>query len=205
MFFPRLYQFERGHAAAAGRAQVTMDGNQALAYGLIAGGVRYGAGYPITPWSSIMEILRTELPKYGGLFVQAEDELGAVSMALGFSYAGNLAVTGSAGPGISLEDGSDRLGVDGGDSADCRERPARRAEHRPADERRAKRSCIRRFLAGTATVRASCSRPRQWRIVSTSRSRRRGIARKYSTPVFILSDSSLATRIEAFDEPDSRK
>jgi 2-oxoglutarate ferredoxin oxidoreductase subunit alpha len=36
-----------------------MDGNQALAYGLLAGGVRYGAGYPITPWSSVMEILRT--------------------------------------------------------------------------------------------------------------------------------------------------
>ena len=60
-----------------------MDGNQALAYGLIAGGVRYGAGYPITPWSSVMEILRSELPKYGGIFVQAEDELASVSIALG--------------------------------------------------------------------------------------------------------------------------
>src|SRR5260370_19624484 len=80
-----------------------MDGNQALAYGLIAGGVRYGAGYPITPWSSVMEILRSEFPKYGGLFVQAEDELAAVSLALGFSYSGSLAVTGSAGPGISLK------------------------------------------------------------------------------------------------------
>ena len=85
------------------RAQITMDGNQALAYGLIAAGVRYGAGYPITPWSSVMEILRSELPKYGGMFVQAEDELGAVSMALGFSFSGYLAVTGSAGPGISLK------------------------------------------------------------------------------------------------------
>ena len=80
-----------------------MDGNEALAYGLIAGGVRFGAGYPITPWSSIMELLRRELPKYGGLFVQTEDELAAISMALGSSYAGHLAVTGSAGPGISLK------------------------------------------------------------------------------------------------------
>ena len=98
-----LYHFEPGEASASGRAQITMDGNQALAYGLIAGGVRYGAGYPITPWSSVMEILRSEFPKYGGLFVQCEDELGAVSMALGFSYSGNLAITGSAGPGISLK------------------------------------------------------------------------------------------------------
>src|SRR5256714_10677745 len=80
-----------------------MDGNTALACGLIAAGIRYGAGYPITPWSSVMEILRRELPKYGGIFVQAEDELGAVSLALGFSFSGNLAVTGSAGPGISLK------------------------------------------------------------------------------------------------------
>src|ERR1700748_1683763 len=97
-----LYQFDKSEKAG-GRAPITMDGNQALAYGLIAGGVRFGAGYPITPWSSVMEILRRELPKYGGIFVQAEDELGAVSIALGFSYSGYLAVTGSAGPGISLK------------------------------------------------------------------------------------------------------
>ena len=125
---------------AGGRAQITMDGNQALAYGLIAAGVRFGAGYPITPWSSIMEILRRELPKYGGIFVQAEDELGAVSIALGFSYAGYLAVTGSAGPGISLK--TEAIGW-----ASMAEMPliivqraARRPEHRLADQRRAERS-----------------------------------------------------------------
>jgi Pyruvate:ferredoxin oxidoreductase and related 2-oxoacid:ferredoxin oxidoreductases, alpha subunit len=45
------YRFEH-IPRASGRAQITMDGNQAIAYGLIAGGVRFGAGYPITPWSS---------------------------------------------------------------------------------------------------------------------------------------------------------
>src|SRR5467141_3533992 len=50
--------------------QVVMTGNDALAFGLIAAGVRFGAGYPITPWSDVMEILRRELPKYGGTFVQ---------------------------------------------------------------------------------------------------------------------------------------
>src|SRR6266581_989446 len=62
--------------------QVVMNGNEALAYGLIAAGVRFGAGYPITPWSDVMEILRRELPKYGGTFVQCEDEIAAISMAL---------------------------------------------------------------------------------------------------------------------------
>ena len=50
-----------------------------------------------------MELLRRELPKYGGTFVQTEDEIAAVSMAIGASYAGRVAVTGSSGPGISLK------------------------------------------------------------------------------------------------------
>src|SRR6266581_2380538 len=45
--------------------QVVMTGNEALGYGLIAAGVRFVAGYPITPWSDVMELLRRELPKYG--------------------------------------------------------------------------------------------------------------------------------------------
>jgi 2-oxoglutarate ferredoxin oxidoreductase subunit alpha len=83
--------------------QVVMNGNEALACGLIAAGVRFGAGYPITPWSDIMELLRRELPKYGGTFVQCEDEIASVSMAIGAGYAGRVAVTGSSGPGISLK------------------------------------------------------------------------------------------------------
>src|SRR5205807_3489660 len=83
--------------------QVVMNGNEALGYGLIAAGVRFGAGYPITPWSDIMELLRRELPKYGGTFVQCEDEIASISMALGGSYAGRVSVTGSSGPGISLK------------------------------------------------------------------------------------------------------
>jgi len=80
-----------------------MTGNDALGYGLIAAGVRFGAAYPITPWSDIMELLRRELPKYGGTFVQCEDEIASVCMALGSGWAGQVAVTGSSGPGISLK------------------------------------------------------------------------------------------------------
>src|SRR5256714_1967087 len=83
--------------------QVVMNGNEALALGLIAAGVRFGAGYPITPWSDVMEILRRELPKYGGTFVQCEDEIASISMAIGAGYAGRIGVTGSSGPGISLK------------------------------------------------------------------------------------------------------
>ena len=87
----------------AHQEQITLNGNQAIAYGALAAGVRFGAGYPITPWSSIMETLRAELPKFGGVFVQAEDEIAAVSMAIGASYADRVAITGTSGPGLSLK------------------------------------------------------------------------------------------------------
>ncbi|MCK6501757.1 MAG: 2-oxoacid:acceptor oxidoreductase family protein, partial [Nitrospira sp.] len=96
-----LFRFMEGQKR--GGKQVVMNGNEAIAYGLIAAGVRFGAGYPITPWSDIMELLRRELPKYGGTFIQCEDEIASVSMAIGASYAGRVAITGSSGPGIALK------------------------------------------------------------------------------------------------------
>src|ERR1700686_2683119 len=194
------YQFEH-IPKTGGRAQITMDGNQALAYGLIAGGVRYGAGYPITPWSSIMEILRSEFPKYGGIFVQAEDELGAVSLSLGFSYSGYLAVTGSAGPGISLK--TEAIGW-----ASMAEIPllvvnVQRGGPSTGLPTNVEQSDLYQAVFGShgdsPRVVLAASNVEDCFYVALEAAR---IARKYSTPVFILSDSSLATRIEAFDEPD---
>ena len=98
-----LETFRFAEAKKKDGQQVVMNGNEALAYGLIAAGVRFGAAYPITPWSDIMELLRRELPKYGGTFVQCEDEIASISMAIGAGWAGRVAVTGSSGPGISLK------------------------------------------------------------------------------------------------------
>src|SRR6184192_3330217 len=198
------YQFEQIPKQAGARAQITMDGNQALAYGLIAAGVRYGAGYPITPWSSVMEVLRRELPKYGGIFVQAEDELGAVSLSLGFSYSGYLAVTGSAGPGISLK--SEAIGW-----ASMAEMPLiicniQRGGPSTGLPTNVEQSDLHQAIFGShgdspRVVLAPASVEDCFYIaIEAAR-----IARKYSTPVFILSDTSLATRIEAFDEPELPK
>jgi 2-oxoglutarate ferredoxin oxidoreductase subunit alpha len=196
----KRYEFEPS-PRTSGRAQVTMDGNQALAYGLIAGGVRYGAGYPITPWSSIMEILRSELPKYGGLFVQAEDELAAVSLALGFSYAGFLAVTGSAGPGISLK--TEAIGW-----ASMAEMPlvivnVQRGGPSTGLPTNVEQSDLYQAIFGShgdsPRVVLAAATVEDCFYIALEATR---IARKYSTPVFILSDGSLATRIEAFDEPN---
>jgi 2-oxoglutarate/2-oxoacid ferredoxin oxidoreductase subunit alpha len=197
------YRFEH-IPRASGRAQITMDGNQALAYGLIAGGVRFGAGYPITPWSSVMEALRRELPKYGGIFVQAEDELASVSIALGCSYSGYLAVTGSAGPGISLK--AEAIGW-----ASMAEIPLvicniQRGGPSTGLPTNVEQSDLHQAIFGShgdspRVVLAAASVEDCFYIaIEAAR-----IARKYSTPVFILSDTSLATRIEAFDEPDLAK
>lgn len=196
----KRYQFEHV-ARVGGRAQITMDGNQALAYGLIAAGVRYGAGYPITPWSSVMEILRSEFPKYGGLFVQAEDELASVSIALGFSISGNLAVTGSAGPGISLK--TEAIGW-----ASMAEVPLIVVNVQRGGPSTGLPTNVEQSDLFQAIFGGHGDSPR---VVLAARSvedcfyiaiEAGKIARKYSTPVFILSDSSLATRIEAFDEPN---
>src|SRR5213079_3397271 len=93
-----IQSFQFTEAKKKSGSQVVMNGNESLGYGLIAAGVRFGAAYPITPWSDVMELLRRELPKYGGTFVQCEDEIAAISMAIGAGYAGRLAVTGSSGP-----------------------------------------------------------------------------------------------------------
>jgi 2-oxoglutarate ferredoxin oxidoreductase subunit alpha len=198
----RLYSFEPGEDT--GIPQVTMDGNQALAYGLLAAGVRYGAGYPITPWSSVMEILRGELPKYGGLFVQAEDELGAVALALGFSYAGHLSVTGSSGPGISLK--SEAIGW-----ASMAEIPllvinVQRGGPSTGLPTNVEQSDLNQAIFGghgdSPRVVLAPKTVEDCFYIALEAGR---IARAYSTPVFILSDASLATRIEAFDEPDLPK
>ena len=82
--------------------RLVMNGNQALSMGAIAGGCRFYAGYPITPASDIMEFLAGEFPKVGGTMIQAEDEIAAINMCLGGSYAGARSMTATSGPGLSL-------------------------------------------------------------------------------------------------------
>ena len=196
----RYYSFQQ-EGEAEGPQQVTMDGNTALTLGLIAGGVRHGAGYPITPWSTIMEMLRQQLPKYNGVFVQAEDELAAASMAIGFSYAGHLAVTGSSGPGISLK--MESLGW-----ATMAEIPLvvvniQRGGPSTGLPTNVEQSDLLQAIYGShgdcpRVVLAAQNVEDCFYIAHEACE----IARTYSVPVFVLSDMSLASRIEAFDEPD---
>lgn len=89
-------------AEADGQQRLFMIGNDAIAFGALAAGVRIMAAYPITPASEIMEYLIEKLPEVGGAVIQTEDEIAAATMAIGSNYAGTRSFTASAGPGLSL-------------------------------------------------------------------------------------------------------
>jgi 2-oxoglutarate ferredoxin oxidoreductase subunit alpha len=90
---------------------MVLSGNTAIALGALVAGCRRYAGYPITPATDIMEFLAEELPKVGGTVIQAEDEIAAIGMVLGSSYAGQKSMTATSGPGISLMTESLGLGA----------------------------------------------------------------------------------------------
>ena len=85
-----------------GHAQLIMTGNDALCMGALAAGCRYYAGYPITPASDVMETLAKAMPRVGGVLMQTEDEIAAITASIGASFTGAKVMTATAGPGLSL-------------------------------------------------------------------------------------------------------
>ena len=80
-----------------------VKGNEAVAMGALDAGCKHYFGYPITPQNEIPEYLSRELPKIGGVFVQAESEIASINMLLGAGSSGVRAMTSSSSPGISLK------------------------------------------------------------------------------------------------------
>ena len=83
--------------------QIVVNGNTALALGVLASGMEICAMYPITPATSASHYLSDVFEKVGGVVHQAEDEIAACAFAIGASYAGKCAVTITSGPGYSLK------------------------------------------------------------------------------------------------------
>jgi len=83
--------------------QIVVNGNTAIALGVLASGMDICAMYPITPATSASHYLSDVFEKVGGLVHQAEDEIAACAFAIGASYAGRCAVTITSGPGYSLK------------------------------------------------------------------------------------------------------
>ncbi len=82
---------------------VVMNGNEALALGVLAAGIEVCAMYPITPATSVSHKLAECIENAGGMLHQAEDEIAAIGFAIGSSYAGKTAITVTSGPGLALK------------------------------------------------------------------------------------------------------
>jgi 2-oxoglutarate/2-oxoacid ferredoxin oxidoreductase subunit alpha len=103
------YQFAEAHAKAhpsavhqAGPPKLLMTGNQAIALGAAAAGLKFLAQYPMTPASSIMHWLAEHSHSLGIVVKQAEDELASINMAIGASFGGVRSMTATSGGGFSL-------------------------------------------------------------------------------------------------------
>ncbi len=90
-------------ATRATEPQIVVNGNTALALGVLSSGMEICAMYPITPATSASHYLSEVFEKVGGMVHQAEDEIAACAFAIGASYAGKCAVTITSGPGFSLK------------------------------------------------------------------------------------------------------
>ncbi|WP_336325888.1 2-oxoacid:acceptor oxidoreductase subunit alpha [Halovenus sp. HT40] len=79
-----------------------LSGSNAIAYGALDEGCRFISGYPMTPWTDVFTIMSQNLPHFGGISEQVEDEIAAAALALGASHAGAKAMSGSSGGGFAL-------------------------------------------------------------------------------------------------------
>ena len=106
-----LEAIRRGHDAVESRVArkagkfgdwMNVSGSQAVALGALAAGLQFYAAYPMSPSTAIMEYLASKSENAGLVVEQAEDEIAAINMAIGASYAGARAMTGTSGGGFSL-------------------------------------------------------------------------------------------------------
>lgn len=180
---------------------MVVSGNQALSLGAIAAGLQNFFGYPITPASDIMEFLATELPRTGGMVLQAEDEIASIGMVLGASYAGKKAMTSSAGPGISLM--VEMLGLAAMAELPCVIVDVQRAgpstgmptKHEQGDLNLVVfggHGEVQRIVIAPTSV-ADCF----YQAVNAI-----NLSERYQVPVILLSDTILATRTESIARPD---
>lgn len=88
--------------APIGNPKLMMSGIEGIAFGALAAGCRFYSAYPMTPSTGIMNYLAGKEKEYGIIVEQAEDEVAAINMAIGASFAGVRAMTGTAGGGFAL-------------------------------------------------------------------------------------------------------
>ncbi len=182
-------------------ARLVMSGNDAITAGALQAGCRYFAGYPITPASDILETMAIQLPRFGGVCLQAEDEMAALASVLGASYAGTKAMTATSGPGFSLM--TELLGL-----ASMAELPvvivdAQRSGPSTGMPTKLEQGDLFQALYGghgdfPRIVVAPASVQNCFRVSALAFA----LAEKYQCPVVLLSDQSLSHRTETIENID---
>lgn len=191
-------------AGTRSSTRMLLNGNQALSLGFLAAGVRFFAGYPITPASDVMEFLAAELPRIGGTLIQAEDEIAALGMVLGASYTGARAMTSTSGPGLSLM--VEMLGLSAMAELPCVVLDVQRGG--PSTGLPTKHEQSDLFLAalgGHGDVHRLVLAPTSVEDCFDQAVNAFNLAERYQVPVVLLSDTILATRITNFERPDLGK
>jgi len=183
------------------QAQIVVNGNTAIALGVIASGMDICAMYPITPATSASHYLSEVFEKVGGLVHQAEDEIAACAFAIGASYAGKCAVTITSGPGYSLKQEAIGLAV-------MAEIPlvvvnVQRGGPSTGQPTKVEQGDLLSAVYGShgdapKVVIAPCSIEDCFYSVITARK----IAETFGMVVVVLSDASLATAQQPFPRPE---
>ena len=180
--------------------QLVMNGNQAVGLGILAAGIEVVAMYPITPATSVSHYLGRALLRVGGHLHQAEDEIAAVGYAIGASYAGKTACTVTSGPGLALK--TEFLGL-----ASMAEVPlvvilVQRGGPSTGLPTKVEQGDLFAVLDGTPgdapkIVLAPSTIEECFHFVVTARQ----LAESFRTPVYVLTDTNLATGVQPFSRP----
>jgi 2-oxoacid:acceptor oxidoreductase alpha subunit len=180
---------------------MVLNGNQALSLGALAAGCRFLAGYPITPATEIMEFMAAHLPGLGGTVVQAEDEISAMGMVLGASYAGKKAMTSTSGPGFSLM--IEMLGLSSMAELPCVIVDAQRAGPSTGMPTRHEQGDLNLAVyGGHGEVPKFVFAPVSVRDCFNTTVDAFNFAESYQLPVILLQDTVLAVRTESVERPE---
>ncbi len=181
--------------------KLIMSGNEAMSAGAIAAGCRYYAGYPITPASDILSFMEKNLPAYGGVALQTEDEIAAIASCVGASYCGAKAMTATSGPGLSLM--AEVLGL-----ASMTETPVVIVDAQRSGPSTGMPTKTEQSDLAFAVNMGHGDAPRVVLAPSNGKDCFYGMVRafylaeKYQIPVVMLSDQSLSHRTQTFTRPN---
>jgi 2-oxoglutarate ferredoxin oxidoreductase subunit alpha len=186
------------------KTQIVVNGNTALALGIMASGMEVCAMYPITPATSAAHYLSEIFEHVDGIVHQAEDEIAACAFAIGASYAGKCAVTITSGPGMALK--QELIGL-----AAMGEIPlvivnVQRGGPSTGQPTKVEQGDLLQAIFGShgdapKVVMAAATIEECFYLVIVARR----IAETFNLPVVLLSDANLATAQQLFVRPKPRK